>query len=282
MSEIQRVPGELQVRCPECFKSYNIAVDELSEQHPRFKCSTCNSQFWMDRRQAIENPVHLIGYPMSLFPGHNEKSTSATDIKASHIINLDIFNCPKCSALYSAGDVECKKCGVIFFKFSEIEAKKNNPGAEELVTADPEVQKLWEDVLANYESKEIHQNFINAAWINGDLEYAAAKYKIILEVAPGDAFALKFHKEIEVLTSINFEMVAAQEEAKPRKFLDYISFFNGIEVSFRKFKWINLIFIACGFLIVMGAFLPHMRNLIGLGTSILFFTLVLRYYFRII
>ena len=285
MNEIQRIPDQLQVRCPECFKSYNIAVDELSEPQPRFECSGCRTIFWLDRRQALENFKHLIGLPMSLFPElsdeSSDKNKSSIQTKAPRSLDLGIFNCPKCNTSYKDGDTECSKCGVIFLKFSEIQDKKNQSRTETYASA-PELRRLWEDVLANYENTGLHQIFVNAAQAGVNLEYAAAKYKSILEVAPHDEIAAKFQKEIEALANINFEMTVQYDEMKPRQWLDQISFFKGLEVTFRKFKWADLIFVACGFLIVMGIFLPHLRNLVGLGSSILFFMLALRYYFRVI
>lgn len=41
--------------------------------------------------------------------------------------------CPKCKSQYNDGDIECKKCGIIFAKFEKFKIKKENLRNEKLI-----------------------------------------------------------------------------------------------------------------------------------------------------
>lgn len=312
-------PDRLRVRCPECFKPYNIEVAEIREAKPRFECVSCRSQFWIDFAEALNHPSDIIGFLVSSTQrvkrgdvgqtlesqgasqkleakvvdqklGPKSSPNASTQLRASgrnasdksKLNNEEIYNCPKCNSGYGPGESECKKCGLVFLKFEEHLENAEKRRREEALFVSKEVRQLWDDVLSDYDNGEAHQNFINAAWADGSLEYAALKYRTILEVVAQDEMALKFQKEIQALAVLRFEVAASEAEAKSAIAVKQFVFFKGLDFSFRKFKWINLILIACGFLIVMGMLLPHMRNLVGFGTSVLFFILALRYYFRVI
>ncbi|MCB0349811.1 MAG: hypothetical protein KDD38_01430 [Bdellovibrionales bacterium] len=282
-------PDFIQVRCPECFKGYNVAASDLNTEKPKFACVACQTQFFISKSEALNAKEMITGkiYSQALVEPAQETLAQEPEVQQpalqqEELLNSEIYTCPKCSSSYSPGQAECKKCGVVFFKFKENEVDAEKARREHMFSASKEVRYLWEDVLADYENIEAHQNFVSAAWADKCLEYAALKYGSILEVMPQDEMARKLVKEVQELTKVKFEMVASEDMDASVAKIEKFSFFDGVQTTFKKFKWINLILVACGFIIGMGLLLPHMRNLIGFGSSILFFVLALRYYFRVI
>jgi hypothetical protein len=264
------------VRCPECLKLYSVKLAEIREMEPKFKCVQCETRFAVKIEEALGLNVPAIGYPVSE-PLENEPATQKT-----HALEIESFSCPKCATPYALGEKECKKCGVYFLKFEETVAREKRRPALESFSASPEVRDLWENVLNQYESQELHRNFVQACWADRCLDYAAHMYATILEVVPQDEMALKAQKEVTALTTLRFEIAADVHEAKPRKWLDNVSYLKGAGVQLRKIKFTNIIMVACGFIIMSGMLMPGMRNMIGFGTSVLFFILALRFYFRVI
>ncbi len=270
----------IQVRCPECFRSYNVAVADMKVSEPKFECINCQTRFLIKRSEALRAGAVVTGLRF----GESVAGTQVEKPVVSHHTGLDlnIYSCPKCSETYPPGQSECTKCGVVFFKFKDRQINEEMHRKEQIFSASKEVRELWESVLADYENIEAHQNFISAAWADQSLEYAALKYGSILEVVPQDEIALRLAKEVQELTKVKFEMVASQSADEGIGRIEKISFIDGVQSSFKKFKWINLILLCCGIIIGTGLILPHLRNLIGFGSSILFFILALKYYFRII
>jgi len=269
---------QFNVRCPECQKLYAVQTNQVLEAQPKFRCASCTTHFSVPVAQALEADV-FVGLPVytdttivenvPAQPGPPAKT-------ALRQLQTEVFSCPKCFAGYAPGDSECTRCGLVFLKFRE--QKEEERG----FSASPEVRELWEVALTRYENFELHQNFINAAWADRSLEYAANNYRRILDVAPHDEMAQKAQRQIVALVNTRFEVVTKAVNEKDRKWLDNLDFFQGTVTTLRKIKFTSLIMVMCGALIVMGLMLPHMRNLIGFGTSILFFVLALRYYFRAI
>lgn len=262
---------DVRTRCPNCLKLYSVPLSEITEEEPRFNCNGCNTQFVISLREALESEITL----------------------------HEIYTCPKCGCGYGAGDIECKKCGVIFLKLEDKSKKSYSQRNDDSFSSTPELRQLWEDILNDYDKDELHRKFINTAWANNSLDYAAYKYATILEVLPSDQHAVQAQREITALMTIKFQFSAESSMKTSHDFSSVDSSIASSAVSseglsvglpvagrqmlfFRNFKITNVIMFLCGILIVMGVLLPHMRNLVGFGSAILGFILVLRYYFRVI
>lgn len=254
----------VKVRCPDCFKLYSVNTAEIREPRPRFECVDCHTKFWIAYPEATEAKGGVIGFPLEW-------------VEPTSQLAVEAFACPKCGTGYAAGDQECKKCGVVFLKIDQLQDSKDMP------SADKAVREHWEIVLADYDKFENHQAFINTAFADDSLEYAMYQYTTILNVVPNDEMAKKAKVEIAALQTARIESsVKAPEVAEEKSAQSPFRFLNFIVGGFRKIKFTNLIMVMCGFVIAAGLMIPHLRNLVGFGTSILFFIIALRYYFRVI
>jgi len=211
----------------------------------------------------------IMGFPLAWI---DEKAAPSKANSPQEIIQKGFspkaFSCPKCGTHYAGGDTECTKCGLVFLQFKEAP----RPTADQ-ARASVEVRELWEAVIADYQNFERHQHFVNAAAVDRSLPYAAGQYARILEVCPQDESAQKAQKEISSIAFARFDANAVRTREPQSIFA---------AISFRKIKLTSYILVLCGAVITMGFILPHQRNLVGVGTSIMFFILALRYYFRVI
>jgi predicted nucleic acid-binding Zn-ribbon protein len=215
---------------------------------------------WLEEGEAQQAPT----------PKETPKAASAANVaREVSQITTKAFSCPKCGHGYAAGDSECEKCGVVFMKIKE---KSQAPS----YSASIEVRELWDAVLEDYDNFEKHQNFINAASADRSLEYAAEHYAKILEVCPQDELAQKAQKEVNALAFARFESQIVKNGPSKN------SFFGDIPLSFRKFRLTSFVIFLCAVVIATGIILPHQRNLVGAGTSVMFFIFALRYFFRVL
>jgi hypothetical protein len=276
-------PAHFTVRCPDCYKAYSVESASITVKKPQFECQSCQTRFWVAYPDVLQSVGGVIGYPVEW-----KREQSTTVVAAA---DAAVYSCPKCEASYTPGQAECARCGIIFAKYSSQPRQEDLSKKYFTESASRELQDMWETVIAHYDVIEHHQNFISRALAEQSLEYASHKYALILELAPHDEMAKLAQTEILALAEVKFEntqdhivevvpqndnVLTAWDSAK-RFFAQYRS-----SISFRNIKITNVILVACGFIMTVGLFLPHMRNLIGFGASIMFFILILRFYFRAI
>lgn len=264
-----------KMRCPECFKSYTVDWADIQEAEPRFKCNDCSTTFSIDVTKAFSEKKELIGYKVEdVSPELNNHNITP---------KAELFNCPKCTQPYAAGDTECKKCGVIFLKIAEreLERRTRQDDMTGMVVSD-ELKDAWERVLLQYESEELHNQFVQLAWKESSLDYAAKKYSSILEAVPRDEMADKFSKRIVGLVNLRFELNEAQSFSPIRRWFNRQEIAEIAKSNIHRLKITNVIMFFCGVLILIGMANPALRNLIGFGAAVLTFILALRFYFRVI
>lgn len=302
-TEKQLDGATLRARCPHCYKLFSIHAGEISEARPRFECTDCHGQFWLPFPESLENSAGMIGFPLEA-----EASNFATEVEedvatnfaseafpvenfALPDFNLDEpspiaepqappqqtrvhtleraeakpFSCPKCGAAYAGGEAECVKCGVIFQKFfTKLPVRSDFAASKEL-------KALWEAVILEYEKEDRHRNFIQYGQNDGNLEYVLRKYKDVQEASSSDELSKKFVKEVSAT-------MVAQAESKlvPTK---GFKFFAWREWSIPRFNFSPLLYIIGAAVVAFGTTVPGMRNFIGLGCSILFLGVAVRFYF---
>ncbi|RME16746.1 MAG: hypothetical protein D6797_03910 [Bdellovibrio sp.] len=254
----------VQVRCPKCFKLYVVPVHALKDKQTQFTCLKCQEGFWLPYPECLEQKA-LIGLPLEWLEKNKEPSVSkesvetAPETSSSNLLEAP-FRCPQCGRPSEPAQKECGYCGVVFEKLKSRDK-------EEEPSASLELKKLWQSLLEDYNNEQRHEAFLEQALRENALEFAAYKYRGILDSCGEDTLAKKFLNQIEALTLVRPEMqnLYKKPSRKPRRF----------------FTWTSLIIALSTFLVVFGYWVPQMRNLMGLGASILFITLALKYYFKI-
>ena len=274
------------MRCPQCFEVFDVNLIDIRSLDPQFKCSSCDSFFELSLRNEIDFSQTQLAKPVSSSPAESKH------LKSDPILHKVFAKCPKCSEPYAQQDKECHRCGVVFESLMRIEHRKLSDEQSTSIYASSVVKDAWEDVLLNYENIELHQNFIAAAWADGSLDYASAKYKEMSELIPGDAVSKQLLAEIKALADVSFEnqsetnSKSVSQENIFSSILEGLFNFRDLNLSFKRMKLANvitnIILIGCGVVIAMGILLPHLRNLIGFGVSLLFLVLALRFFVRVI
>lgn len=276
-NEIENSLNFIKVSCPNCLKLFNVNPNEITETRPKFQCNTCEQKFWIAYPESLEQPNGVIGFPMDWTeepkidaPKQNDVVQKAFEARRplpefQEEAILEAYNCENCGAEYFESDKECPGCAVVFEKLE----KKKQPAE---VAASDSVKKAWELVFESYEKENLHQDFIQICKEEGNLAFAAGKYKRIAEACPNDEITKSRIDQIEAIVSTPLAIKKETREVdapqkKKRKGLP--------------FRISSLLVLLCGVVIAMGFILPNARNLIGIGTSFLFIVLALRFYFRL-
>lgn len=245
----------VKVRCPQCFKLYAVKSTEIQETKPKFECQQCNTRFWLAYPECLEQP-EVMGFPVEWLETQVRSSVSSVP---QSIVKTE--KCPKCQIEHMAGQKECFHCGLIFEKYHAKEEKRTNL----MPPAHPDLIKHWGRVIEGYESEAKHLQFLKDCQKKKGLDYASYQYGRILEINPSDERAQAMKDMVVALSQ-------TQMEAAPVKVTEEKS---------KKRKWPRLstvaIFIGLG-IVMVGFSSPQFRNLIGVGTAVLFLSLATRYY----
>jgi hypothetical protein len=227
------------VRCPGCNKLFRIDSKEISSSNPHFQCSVCTTQFCFDfpptNLAKIETRVVQRARVEDVQPEVVEKFPD------------NLKNCPKCDTPNPAKNVECAKCGVILEK-----ADQPFPG----------LSRAWSQLLADYENVQKHLSFVDQCEDLQALPYALKKYEALRQTQPHDPLGKKMAMEV-MLRSL-------KRNPQSRKALETIQTFS------KQINWVRVRrlapLVAGSFFILMGLTNPDQRNLIGIGTSLIFLT----------
>ncbi len=272
ISALQGRMSSFKLRCPECFKLYVVKASDIREPRPRFECLSCKTQFWIPFDESLDSQ-EILGFPLAWLEENEEKAQAGTekqlDQKPPQEQVSAEFHCPKCESPYAVGETECRQCGLIFAKFDWVNSQGT---ADHLASA--ELKFLWHQAKMDYEDKSAHQKFLAACQKEDNLVYAAAQYGRILEAEPGDPMAQSMSQAVQALTSFPLEREgllgrasgAKASAARPR----------GSWPWPRLSSWIILV---SSMLIVVGYFLPALRNMVGVGAALIFLSIALRMYF---
>lgn len=294
-TEKQLDSATLRARCPHCYKLFSIHAGEISEARPRFECTDCHGQFWLPFPESLENTAGMIGFPLEAetshfatevesevatnfaseaFPVENfalpdfqveEPAPQQTRARPLERVEAKPFSCPKCGAAYAGGQAECVKCGVIFQKFfTKLPVRSDFAASKEL-------KALWEAVTLEYEKEDRHRQFIQYGQNDGNLEFVLRKYKDVQEVSASDELSKKFVKEVAAMMTAQAESALVPTKG--------FKFFAWREWSIPRFNFSPLLYIIGGVVVAFGMTVPGMRNFIGLGCSILFLGVAVRFYF---
>lgn len=276
----------INVRCPSCFKLYAVNESDIYVRKPKFACNKCDQKFWISYPEC-RHIAEILGYPEAAEINYKAEQTKPPqqiepqeDLyaqKLSHSIESQIkselkqklkenptqalnINCPNCGEKNKANSTECNSCGVVYAKYNQIQAEpmlKKTPQSKQLTSS-------WQQIMDNYGNEELHQAFIDLCVQLKMLNYAAHKYRQILKIDSGDPTAVNYKKQINALlmAQLNLEPEAKLNKVKTR------------------FRWTFLIMALGLAMIVVGYFVPQLRNMIGVGVALTFLTMALRMTFR--
>lgn len=179
-------------------------------------------------------------------------------ISAPPTVEVDTKPCPKCGAPNPVGAKDCGSCQIIFEKYEE--QKKDPIGSK----APQKLKEIWQMVLNHYEDEDLHHEFIRQCRKAKEMEYAASRYRRILEGQPSEEIAKRFQKEIQLLTEVINEPRVRPNKDKPK---------------FR-IPFVTLAMLLSSIIMFTGYFVPELRNLMGIGAAFLFITTAIRLIFK--
>jgi hypothetical protein len=171
------------------------------------------------------------------------------------------FKCPKCSVKTSANATECMQCGLLFAKYRPI-FEEGIPG-EIRLEGRRDLADLWAAVLTDYSDESKHHQFIFACDEAGCLPYASQKYARVLVAVPHEDVAKRMRRQIIALATSKAESGGA----------------TGLW-SFRIPGFNSLAIVLGSAAMTMGFILPGMKNLTGIGASMLALSIAVRFFLR--
>lgn len=261
----------IKVRCPSCYKLYSVDPTEIKESKPRFQCVSCPTKFWIGFPESV-GAGEVLGFPVEWIEKKPQPPARepAAALRQEDRINADFASpsvspavahveCPKCHKLYPRGSAECTHCGVVIAKWEELKGLQAE--AEQGFPASPTLRKLWEEVLANYDSEDVHRRFMVASQSEKNLVFASRQYGRLLAAYAGDEMAQKMREQILALSQVSLSSPKDAEPAtKPVKYWSVSS---------------AVLFLGA-LLVVLGFFLQPLRNMVGVGVALIFFILAFR------
>lgn len=232
----------IQTHCPICEKKYLVSTESLAYGQAQFQCRSCQGHFainWFGERSLTPGEVNLV--PAFLLE---------SQIKPQ--------KCAHCGKENRQELKFCSSCGIEFKKAKKLVESE----ALSFELTDPDLLKLWEQVRANYASEDAHQIFVKACFEGQALAAAGQCYATILKINPTDPTAKKMQK-----------LIVSMTEMKPDQFRspDKIS-------SKTKFNLYKFTVIICILSIGLGALFEALRPMIALGSSILFFSIIVHHW----
>lgn len=250
-------PLFLRVRCPHCQKPYRIDTRDIKSSEPHFKCLVCESSFAFSYPSANPLNVETRLLKASLLPSEHVAESRPLDVKA----------CPKCTTLNAKGATQCGRCGVIF-------AKLDGLPLDSKLGALPSLVRAWQDLMSDYDNLTKHMAFVHRCEDLQALPYALKKYRDLREVQPQDEIADEM-----------LHRVLGRRFARPAAWLsNNPAVRHAAKQVLTRINWVRLRKISpwavAGILILLGLSQPSLKNLAGIGASLMFITFGLHLFFK--
>lgn len=245
-------PLFLRVRCPQCGKIYRVDSRDIHSSRPHFECLVCLSIFAFDFPCATPLNVKARLLKASDAPLTEQGETRPQDVRA----------CPKCSALNAKGVKECRSCGVLF---ERLEGLPLDPKLRAL----PSLVRAWQELMEDYENITKHLAFVSRCEELQAIPFALKKYKDLKEAQPQDRIAQEM-----VYRVLARRFARRAEKMKSNPVIAFLVRLNWARIG-KMIPWtVSLM------LIMIGLSRPELKNLAGIGTSILFVFVGLVLFFR--
>ncbi len=246
-------PLFLRTRCPQCSKLYRIDTRDIKSSEPYFDCLVCESTFAFS--YPNENPLDV--------KSRIVKATLLPSEAVAQTRPLDVKSCPKCNALNAKGSSQCGRCSVIF-------AKLENLPMDSKIGALPSLVRAWQELMSDYDNISKHMSFVHRCEDLQALPYALKKYRDLKEVQPQDQIAEEM-----------LHRVLGGRLTRPAAWL---SKNPAVKMAMTRIHWARIRKLTpwaiSGILILLGLMNPSLKNLAGIGASLLFITFGLHLFFK--
>lgn len=139
-----------KIRCPDCVTLYEVDATKIQSVAPEFECPKCQCLFGFDYPPMNPNAILTFKIPSAEF-----------EFKK---------NCPKCQHYQNDKNQICESCGVVMENYVLIQNESYPKVSVELI-------KMWQKVLADFDSTELNEQFIRKCISKDSVDYALFKYK---------------------------------------------------------------------------------------------------------
>ncbi len=235
--------AKIRFRCPNCSKLYTSNPAEIFVDKPEFRCTSCESNFYISFNDALKNH-EVIGYLLDQKQLESEKILSTSRKNTSKkFVSMQ-------SEMSDKNFVAKVDWSVFDYNVQFVEENKKNISLEE----------AWAFVQTAYNNNLAHKKFIKMAKKFNNIEFAKQMYSQILKSNPFDEIARS-----------KFNLISIEEETE-RMLLK--------ENDKTQLKWSMWSFFTIGFgllFLFLGLVVfPEFKKIAGLGLGLVVFTFALK------
>lgn len=296
-SAISSEISKIHFRCPTCSKLFSADAVNIRAEKPEFTCNSCETDFWISFAEAL-SLNEVVGYkitdskvseevkPVSLKPENfdielfnnnvHDESFLKEENQEKNKIEIEKEKESKRKQSFNLLSEESIKSDFIEEETSILDDLKNlidevNDSDMEFVENTDEKSELreptpadfWSNVLGDYKDLSLHDEFINYCKEVDDIGYAAGKYKSMLDINKHDQIAIRYLNKIRHTAVMSVENEALAKKDEMERFSRLSAWSSGL-------IGVGALFVVMGFTFV------QLKNLVGLGIALIFFTIAMQ------
>ncbi len=228
--DTRRDKASIRVRCPQCFKLYQVNPDHIDTPHPQFACNSCDQVFWFGFPEILGYP-ESIGFPVNWVDEKSTEGVVQSELSHSEVNKNEVglsfgglelenpgFESPTEQVeetLRQINELSPTKPSYNFEQLS-LDAKEQSALREEVLknftaqTPDPE-DKSWSKLLDHFASKDAHNDFIKECIECDLIDYGVSKFEKLLSLTPHNDLAVSSLKQLKQ----ELEEKASSKKKKP-------------------------------------------------------------------
>ncbi|MEI7972891.1 MAG: hypothetical protein WCH11_00835 [Bdellovibrio sp.] len=222
-----------EFRCPNCERLY---TSDFTQNEALFQCRSCQARFRVEKQ--------------SLSPTRWSARVETFALPQMKSLPRESRPCKACGALNPPALKECASCSVVFSKIQGFSWEEKKAGAR------PSLQKMWEELVRDFDNSWRHEEFVSECERGGALGFALQRYRDFKEAQPQDILAQRMYQKLFIL---NLRHSPAMQK---------------VEYFFWKIHWSRVLrmspVVLALFFILLGLFSQSQRNMIGFGSALLF------------
>ncbi len=222
-------------------------------------CPHCHKRFLVATQRLTEGEARFQCTSCQAFFAMNWQGLKDEGKSETYVLEVPqkTIECFKCHHLCDLHASECPACGILFEKFTSNETF----GIRSHIV---EISKAWEEVRRDYGNETGHQLFIKLCADHDQLIYATQQYKAILTVNPSESLAQKMQRLIIQMAEGKQLMGEASTKT-----------YTPLRLKLDVYK---LVVTFCLIFITVGLAFDPLRHFVALGSSVLFFALIIRHW----